>query len=229
MKTSYRIALSLTVAAIAGGSAYWLALRLDRGPAQQEPSAQPKLDAPEALLTGIEVKHMEGGKPAWVALLDEVDLQAGGSAIAARGLQEAIIYDTKGVPALRLTAKQVKGDANRKDFEVMGDVVVTSPKGFVITTQTMQWVNDDQRIHCPGPVIIKTKNLVVTTTLLDYLLETGLVKCPNQVRLHSGNTKVAGRSLTYDVNSRKWDAIDVEGVVVDPEEAKKVLKELGDQ
>lgn len=225
MKTSHRIAISVLLVAASGILAYVATVRSrNKPPATPPPPAESK---PEAVLTSPELRHTEGGKLAWKVILDEVDLHTGGGAVTVRGLREGIIYDDAGGPALRVTAKQVKGDTIRKNFEMMGDVEVTSPNGFVITTQLMRWINDEQRIHCPGPVMMKAKSLVIATTVMDYLLRTDMVQCPNQVRMYAGNNRVVGRSLNYNAKTGITDIIGGVQMVINPEEAKEILRELG--
>lgn len=225
MKTSHRIAIAVGLAAASGGIGYWVTVG-----ARHEPAPRPSPPSPggaEAVLTSPELRHSEAGKLAWKVILEEVNLQTGGGAVTVHGLREGIIYDDAGAPALRVTARQVQGDTLRKDFEMTGDVVVTSPRGFVINTNTLKWLNDEQRIHCPGAVTMKAKSLVISTTGLDYLLQTDDVKCPNQVRMYSGNNRVVGQSLIYNVQTGIADIIGGVQMVINPEEAKQILKELG--
>lgn len=173
-----------------------------------------------------ESKHVEHGKVAWRVILDEVALETGGSAVKVQGLREGIIYDQTGQPALRVTAKQIRGDTTRKNFEVMGQVTVSSPKGLVITTERVKWINDEQRLTCPGQVTMRGKSIVVTTSQLDYNLREEKVHCPNRVRMYSGNNRLVGQSLKYDVKTGITDIIGGVQMVINPEEAKKILKEL---
>jgi LPS export ABC transporter protein LptC len=228
VKTSHRIIFALLVVALAGALTYWVTIAARRRAAQPPPAPPPAAKpGSEVTLTSPELRHTEGGKLAWKVILDEVSLESGGGSVAVKGLREGIIYDKAGLPALRVTAKSVKGDTLKKDFEMQGSVVVTSPRGMVITTEQVKWFNDQQKIQCPGVVKMKGKSLVIATTGLDYLLSTDEVKCPNQVRMYSGNNRVVGRSLTYNLTSGIADITGGVQMVINPKEARQILKELG--
>ncbi len=226
MKTWHRISLAIALVALSGALTYWATVDSRRRPRAATPAKSTQA-GPEAVMTSPELRHSEGGKPAWKVILDEVDLGAGGGSVTVQGLREGIIYDQSGTPALRITARQVKGDTLRKDFEVSGGVVVTSPKGFVINTEFVNWLNDQQKVQCPGPVVMKAKTLVISTTGLDYLVSSDDVKCPNQVRMYAGNNRVVGRSLNYNATTGIADIIGGVQMVINPAEAKDILKELG--
>ncbi len=221
MRTSHRIIISVVLVAASASLAYWVSSFRHREP--EEDAAPQERGAHEAVVSSPELRHTEGGKLAWKVILDEIQLDRGGTTVAAQGLREGIIYD-KGEPALRVTAQHVRGDTTRRNFHVSGRVVVTSPKGFIIKTENVDWFNDEQRIHCPGAVLMKAKSIVISTTGLDYLLQTDIVNCPNQVRMHSGNNQVIGRSLTYDVKTEIVDMTDIQ-MVINPDEGKRILKE----
>ena len=78
-----------------------------------------------------------------------------------------------------------------------------------------------------GAVMMKAKRLVIATTGLDYLLQTDDMKCPNQVRMYSGNNRVVGRSLTYNVETGIADLVGGIQMVINPEEAREIMRELG--
>ena len=221
---THRIAISILMVAASGLLAYWLtARRHGAGGPLPAPASTPP--ASQAIMRSSELRHTQQGKLAWKVLIDELKLSKGGSTIAAQGLREALIYDSAGEPTIRITAKRVQGDTSRRNFRMTGEVVVTSPKGFVIKTQTVDWVNDEQRIHCPEQVLMKDTNIVISTTGLDYLLRPDQVKCPNQVRMYSGNNSMVGGSLSYDVKTGVVDILDGVQLMINPQETKKVLRE----
>jgi len=229
VKPPYRILILLVLLAACGALGYWLTVAArGRGgpPGNEVSSVAPGAGAPEAVVTSPVIKHSERGKLAWKIYLDEVELQSGGSTVGAHNLREGIVYDAAGKPAIRVTAKRVVGDATQKNFEMTGEVVVTSPKGVVISTEVVSWINDQQLIRCPGPVIMRVKGRVFTASALDYQVNSDIVQCPDQVRMYSGNNRVVGKSLTYNL---KTGIVDITGgvqVVLNPQEAKKILKEL---
>jgi lipopolysaccharide export system protein LptA len=227
MQTARRVAITVLAAAASGVLAYFVTAALARGGpvAPGEGGAGP--DArPQAVLTAPELKHSENGRLAWRVLLDKANLTGGGDLVEAQGLREGIIYDRQGVPAIRVTADRVQADATRKNFTMLGHVVVASPKGIVITTEQVQWLNDEQRLHCPVAVTLKARKLAVTTTTLDYLVDANLVRCPSQVRMYSGNNRVSGSSLTYNTDTGVVDVVGAVQMVINPSEARQLLKEL---
>lgn len=182
----------------------------------------------EVVVNNPELVATQAGKPAWKVILDKVQLSSGGNTVAAQGLREGLVYDDAGKPVVRITARQVTADINRKDFEVTGQVTVTSPRGVVITTEKAQWLNAQQMVRCPGTVVTRAKNLVITTRGLDYSVQADTLTCPNQVRMYSGNNRLVGRSLKYDNKTGIADVVGVQ-IVVNPQEAKQILKELPKQ
>lgn len=223
VKTSQRILIGILVLVVAGALSFLAVRTLTR---RDRPSALPPSAerGPGAVIKSPELQHIENGKLAWKVLLDRLELQTGGGNVAVQGLREGLIYDGNGKPALRITAKQVRGDTQRRDFEVIGQVVVTSPKGFVIRTERATWRNDVQKIDCPGAVSMKAKNIVIATTGLVYTLQADQVACPNQVRMYSGNNRVVGHSLVYDVKTGNVELQDIQ-MVINPEEGRQILKE----
>ena len=228
MKDPRRVLVVVALLVASAALGYWLrvAARRQEGQPSPGPAVAGNAAAPEAVLSSSVIKHSEGGKPSWKILLDQVELAAGGTTVGAQGVREGIVYDAAGKPALRVTAQRVTGDTARRNFEMTGDVVLTSPRGFIITTQDVQWFDAEKRIHCPKPVVMKTKSLVFTAQTLDYLVNSDTVQCKDQVRGYSGNNRFSGNSLTYDL---KTEVVDVTGgfqMVLNVQEGKKLMQEL---
>lgn len=217
-------ALTIALAIAAGCVGYFGAAAL-RGQIGL-PDGSGSGEKPQAILTSPELKHSEGGRVAWRVLLDEANILSGASLVEGSKLREGIIYDRQGVPVIRVTADRVQADATRRNFTLLGHVSVTSPRGILITTQQVQWFNDEQRLHCPTAVTLKAHKLAVTTSTLDYLVEAKLVRCPAAVRLYSGNNRVSGKSLTYNTETGIVDVVGGVQMVVNPSEARQLLKEL---
>lgn len=171
------------------------------------------------------IKHVAGGQLAWQIRLKEIQISHGGQNIAARGVQEALIYGPEGKPILRVTAEQVTGNTTQQNFEVSGHVQVVSYRGAVITTDRMQWNQTQQQIICPDEVILRSRDAVVVTTGLSYDVNQDLVDCPNQVTMYAGDNKVVGRRLQYNVQSADFTLEEVQ-MVFDAEEAKQKLREV---
>lgn len=223
MRYLSRILLAVVVLAASGLLAFWVTVALrSRGPQQPLPdSAQSRS---EAVVRTSEMRHTQDGKLAWRVLLDELQVDRGGQTVKVEGLQEGLVYDRTGAPALRITADKVHGDTAQKNFTVFGKVVVTSPKGFIIRTEQAAWANAQKKVQCPGQVTMKARNIVIATTGLEYALEAETVTCPNRVRMYSGDNTVTGRNLVYDVAHEKTYMQDIT-MVIDPEEGRRILKE----
>ena len=224
MRYLSRILLALVVLAASGLLAYGVTAALRSRGADGPLTAPPQQSRPEAVVRSSQMRHTEGGKLAWKVLLEELRVERGGQTVKVEGLQEALVYDRGGAPALRITAETVHGDTVQKNFTVFGRVVVTSPQGFIIRTQQAQWVNSAKKVSCPGQVTMKARNIVIVTSGLEYLLETEQVTCPNQVRMYSGENTVIGRNLVYDVAAETADMRDVQ-MIIDPAEGRQILKE----
>lgn len=223
VKSSHRILIGILVLVCAVALSFVATRAISRRAQSPAPPGDHQRPA-EAVIKSPELQHREHGKLAWKVLLDSLELHTGGGSVAVQGLREGLIYDGNGKPALRITAKQVRGDTQRRDFEVSGQVVVTSPRGFVIRTERATWRNLEQTIDCPGAVSMKAKNIVIATTGLTYQLQTDKVNCPNQVRMYSGTNRVVGHTLVYDVKAETVDLRDIQ-MVINPDEGKQILKE----
>lgn len=229
MRPTLRYALVALILVGSAGIAFWATRLHSRPPTTAPGSEQATVQSnAEVVVNNPELVATQAGRPAWKVILDKVQLSSGGNTVAAQGLREGLVYDDAGKPIVRITARQVTADINRKDFEVTGQVTVTSPRGVVITTEKAQWLNAQQMVRCPGTVVTRAKNLVITTRGLDYSVQADTLMCPNQVRMYSGNNRLVGRSLKYDNKTGIADVVGVQ-IVVNPQEAKQILKELPKQ
>lgn len=224
MKVSTRIIISVLLLALIGGGTFWLARR-PLGSNEETDSLDPA-SGPQVVLSGSELRHSEGGLLAWKVIMDEVELQAGGGQADVKGLREGLVYDKQGTPQLKIAAQKVTVDTAQQNFEMTGQVTVTSPKGVIITTDRVQWFNNERRLHCPGGVVMKTKRIAIATSLLNYMVDQEIVNCPNQVRMYSGNNRLSGNSLTYNVATEIVDLVGGIQMTINPQEARELLKEL---
>ncbi len=225
MKTWQRAGICAAAVLLSVALGYWATTAWRQPPPAQEPPPPPQTESDVVLETPQLDHRNSDGSLAWKVLIDRMELQTGAGIVTVQGVREGIIYGPGGKPALRITAKQVTGNSGSKDFVVTGDVTVTSPQGFIISTDRVQWTNDQQRLHCPGPVQMKTKTMVLSTHVLDYDLVKDTITCPNQVRVFSGNNVATGERLIYNVKTKDWVMASIQ-VVVNPEEGKEILKEL---
>ena len=185
----------------------------------------PPPERPGVIVDQPVIKHTEGGQLAWQIALKKMQISHGGQNIAAQDVQEALIYGADGKPVLRITAQQVTGHTGQRDFEVSGDVRVTSYRGVVITTDKVQWNQAQQTIDCPGEVTLRSADAIIVTTGLSYLVNQDLVDCPNRVTMWAGESKFIGQRLQYNVQSGDFALQELQGVLK-VEEARQKLREV---
>jgi len=207
------------------GMAWWHYLR-------SRPVAPPVATAPppggpaagvpreEVVIQSPTLKHTEGGRLAWQVQLTELKIAAGGQATAAAGMREALIYDKNGAPLLRLTAQTARGNTADRNLEVVGDVRAVSPRGVVITTAQVRWLEKERRLDCPQKVIFRSGSAAVTTTGLSYYVDQDLVKAPGVVRMYSGVNRLVGRELVYNVATEAFEMKNVQAVF-NPAQARR--------
>ncbi len=181
------------------------------GTLPQEPALKVEDFAPE---------HYEAGRPAWKIRLAELAVEKGGRTITTGNLQEGLIYDKQGRPAVRVTAKTVTYETTRYDFDVAGGVRVVSPKGALISTEKLHWDNKSRFLTAPGKVTVRVKGITVTTAGLRFDTPKQAVYCPNQVRIDTGRSEGVGRNLVYDLNTDRWSLQNVQ-MVINVQEAKE--------
>lgn len=189
-------------------------------PPPPAPAASP---APEGVvLQQPVIKHREGGRLAWQVNLRELKVQAGADAVAAVGMREAVIYDKTGLPAMRLTAQNAQGNTADRNLEVFGDVRAATPKGALITTDRVRWLEKERRLLCPNKVIVRTRNAALTTRGLSYFVDENTVRAPNLVRIYSGRNKLIGRQLIYNVQTEAFQMKKIQAIF-NPQEVRRDL------
>jgi len=190
-------------------------------------SAAPRISAPasrpqeEVVIRHPTVKHTEGGRLAWQVQLAEVKIAAGAQAVTASEMREALIYDQKGIPIVRLTARTARGNTASRNLEVAGEVRAVSPRGVLITTEVVRWLEQERRLYCPQKVIFRTAHAAVTTTELSYYVDQDIVKAPGAVRMYSGPNKLLGRDLVYNVRTQDFELKNVQAVF-NPEQMRRL-------
>ena len=188
--------------------------------AGSEPPGPPSVQAARPV-----IRHTRGGKVAWQAKLGSLKLTAGGRVITAGPLEEAVIFARDGRPVVRVTAKAIRGYADKRDFKVVGPVRAVSERGAIIEAKEMQWFDKEARLHCIGPVTARFRNAMATAPEADMYVEKDIVVVPREVRLYVGNNLVVGRKLTYNINTDSFELEQVRAVL-HAEEAKKELEKL---
>ncbi|MEN6642247.1 MAG: LPS export ABC transporter periplasmic protein LptC [Armatimonadia bacterium] len=177
----------------------------------------------EVIIRRPSLKHTEGGRLAWQVRLRELKVAAGGQAVAAAGMREALIYDQTGAPVIRLAAREARGNTSERNLEVSGDVRAVSAQGAIITTDKVRWLEQERRLLCPGKVTMRSRNVAVTTNGLNYFVDADTIKCPNPVRMYSGQNKLIGRQLVYNVKTEAFEMKNVQAIF-NPEQAKALAK-----
>ena len=196
-------------------------------PALTQP-APPGRPREEVLIKRPSLKHTEGGRLAWQVRLKELKVAAGGQAVAAAGMREALIYDKTGAPMIRLAAREARGNTSERNLEVSGDVRAVSAQGAIITTDKVRWLEKERKLTCPGKVTMRSRNVAVTTNGLSYLVDVDTVKCPNPVRMYSGQNKLIGRELVYNVKTGAYGLNNVQAIF-NPEQVKTLARPAGRQ
>jgi len=229
-----RLPIAIVILVLLGlGLGYWATLWWNyfhtrsvqpTGTATQATS--PQAPREEVRVQNPTLKHTEGGRLAWQVQLNELKIAAGGQAVAAAGMREALIYDQNGAPVLRLTAKTARGNTSDRNLEVAGDVRAVSPRGAIITTEQVRWVEKERRLVCPQKVVLRTSKAAVTALDLSYYVDQDLVKAPGVVRMYSGPNKMIGRGLTYNVKTQGFQMSNVQAVF-SPEQARQLTSPAG--
>lgn len=221
------LALSLACLAAFVGVSWWQYLRshpaaetVQAGTASPPVAQNAGRPREEVIIKRPSLKHTEGGRLAWQVRLKELKVAAGGQAVAAAGMREALIYDKTGAPMIRLAAQQARGNTSDRNLEVSGDVRAVSQKGALITTDKIRWLEQERKLYCPGKVVLRSNNAAVTTTGLTYFVDADLIKCPNPVRMYSGVNKLIGRQLVYNIKTQGFEMKNVQAVF-NPEAARK--------
>lgn len=223
-----RVAITAVVAGVVvlGALATYLVTRGPRpqgpeapsGPGQ--PTASGQAATPEGLrMTKPVIRYNEGGRTAWQVRLKELRVAAGAQAMSANGMEDAIIYSKTGAPMIRLTAQSARGNTGDRSLEVSGDVRAASPRGALITTQRVRWIEPERRLYCPETVTVRTRTAAVTATNLSYYVDTDTVKAPGVVRIYSGPNKIIGRQLTYNIVTDAFDMKRIQAVFEPPAKA----------
>ena len=228
----HRLPLALALIVLLGvGLGYWATLWWNylQARAVQQAGAPPAgavTPAPnqpreEVVVRSPTVKHTEGGRLAWQVQLNELKIAAGGQAVAAAGMREALIYDKNGAPIIRLTARTARGNTADRDLEVAGDVRAVSQRGALITTEKIRWLEKERRLYCPQKVVFRSSKAAVTAVGLSYYVDQDLIKAPGVVRMYSGANKLVGRELVYNVKTQDFEMRNVQAVFI-PEQARQI-------
>ena len=180
---------------------------------------------PGVTVTRPILSYTRGDKTAWQAKLRKLEVRAGGQAIAAGPLDEALIFAKDGRPVIRVTAASIQGAANSRDFTVDGPVQAVAERGAIVNSPRVQWSDKDAKLHCFGPVTARFRSALMSGPQADYMVDTDTVVVPGEVRLTVGNNLIVGQQLTYNVTTDSFQLSRVRAVL-HAQEAKQQLQTL---
>jgi lipopolysaccharide assembly outer membrane protein LptD (OstA) len=172
------------------------------------------------------LSYTRGDKTAWQAKLRQLEVRAGGQAIAAGPLDEALIFAKDGRPVIRVTAASIKGAASSRDFTVEGPVQAVAERGAIVNSPRVQWDDKDAKLHCFGPVTARFRSALMSGPEADYMVEQDTVVVPGEVRLTVGSNLIIGQQLTYNVTTDSFQLSRVRAVL-HAKEARQQIQTLG--
>ncbi len=203
MSKRIRLSLAIVLALVAAVVGYWLTHRFANS-APIEEAASPPDDPGVAVINESTIRHSPGGRTAWQVRIDQMRLESGATSVAAQGVREALIYDPSGKPMIRMTADKVSGNTRSRDLEVTGNVRAVSPDGAVFDTNTIKWVQTDQKLACPGLVTMRNQDTVVRANACDFYVSQDLVKAAGKVQMTVGSNTLLGTGLTYNTKTQDF-------------------------
>jgi len=216
-RTVVIIVTGAAVVALAGVLLLWARGRQPQPPAGiEQPRTAAQIHQPV-------ITHVEQGQMAWRLQLREVKIGSGGQTLTALGVREGLIYGAEGKPVVRVTADRVAGDTATRDFEVTGNVGVVTSDGAIFSTDKVRWLQEEEKLECPGAVTMRDKQATVSTTGLEFYVSQNLVKCPNFINMMNGDNRLVGRNLRYDVKSADFEMEKVQAVF-NVEEARAIAR-----
>lgn len=219
--------LRYSAAAAIIGCAAFLGVHIARPPRAAEVAAPPASEQPPPGVTIQRpvISYTHGATTAWQAKLRKLEVRAGGQAIAAGPLDEALIFAPDGRPVIRVTAASIQGSANARDFTVTGPVEAVAERGAIVDAPRVQWLDKQAVLHCFGPVTARFRNALMTGPQADYYVDKDTVVVPGDVRLTVGNNLIVGQQLTYNVTTDSFQLSRVQAVL-HAKEAKQELQQL---
>jgi uncharacterized protein YciI len=189
------------------------------------PAAKPAPAPPMVAATRPVIRHTHGEQLAWQAKLGRLQVSGGGLALSAGPLEEAVVYARDGRPVVRVTARSIRGQAQKRDFVVEGPVWAVAERGAIVEAQRVEWYDAQARLHCVGPLTARFRNAMATAPAADLLVEQDLLKVPGQVRLYLGSNLVVGQQLTYNYARDSFVLVGVR-MILHAREAKEELQKL---
>jgi LPS export ABC transporter protein LptC len=171
-------------------------------------------------------QYGNGGQLAWRIKLDQISLRSGGGLVEAQRIKEGIVYDDAGAPAVRVSAERAQLNVASKDFVISGRCRAVTQTGAVMTTEKVQWINAERKLHFPDEVVLRHRDVVITTRGMGYTPDDATARAPGQVRARTTSNTVIGRNLEYNLSTGDL-ALDQPAIIVrDTDEAQRSLDQL---
>lgn len=186
----------------------------------QQPKPLIEIDQPVLEQYGAE------GRLAWRIKLEQISLRSGGGIVEAQRIKEGIVYDDTGAPAVRVSAERAQLNAASKDFEISGKCRAVTQSGAVMTTEAVQWINHERRLHFPDQVVLRHREVVITTRGMDYTPDDRTARAAGRVRARTRSNTAIGRNLSYNLESGDLLLDEPTIIVRDTDEAQRSLEQL---
>jgi len=144
-------AVAVTLCAIAG--AVWMLVSINLPDTREV--GQGSAHEPLVRMKGAGVVLKAGGQRVWEMQADRVDLARDRRTAAVTGLRKGILW--RGEDAVvTLSASRATYDMTSHALRVSGGVVIRGPRGVVIKTDSVNWVEQTRTFVCPEPVEVQT-------------------------------------------------------------------------
>jgi LPS export ABC transporter protein LptC len=140
-----------------------LVTALVAGCGRQQPldSSAPSADLPDQVASDFNMSETDQGRVEWKLYAREASVYNARAVVAARGVR-VDFFDDRGARTSTLTSREGELNQVRHDMSVKGDVVVQTTDGVRLTTQSLRFVNDTQKIVSDEFVRIDRRGDVLT-------------------------------------------------------------------
>ncbi|MFW5868378.1 MAG: LPS export ABC transporter periplasmic protein LptC [Armatimonadota bacterium] len=217
------IAVMLITAAVTAGIVFAVQWVRREAPTQSPTEGRTAGESAVQIRESV-VEHTRGGAPAWRLNIEEIEIAAGGRAVAATDLREGLIFD-EGKPVVRISAGKATYQTTDRSFEVTGGVKVVSHRGAIITTAMVQWLPETQTLHCPGEVTMRSEGATVRAENLDVVVPEDVARTRSRVQVRTEHGRLSGRNLVYDLQTHAY-TLDSIQAVFSVEDAREELGRL---
>ncbi len=123
----------------------------------------PAAELPDQEASDFNMSETDQGRVEWKLYAQHASVYNARSVVVARGVR-VDFFDEKGQRTSTLTSREGELNQIRHDMSVRGDVVVQTTDGVRLTTQSLRFVNDTQKIMSDEFVRIDRHGDVLTGT-----------------------------------------------------------------